>query len=535
MRFIYIILFYTTSIFALSQEMIIDWDECFGSTGIGSVSYAVESKSNSEIISAVLVSGFNEAFSNYHGGTDSWVLILDQHGNIQKERCFGGSENDYIYDIEVYDDNIYLIGQTYSTDGDVISQPVGGYGNIWVIKTDFNLNIIWEKQFGSLGTNRLETAKITTDGGLIILMDFFNAGGGDVSSYYGGTDIWICEINNNGVILWEKTLGNTFQNRASNILRKANGNIVVIGFTNGIGGILEGNYHGDYDIWICELDGINQNIIWQNCYGGSSIEAPSYIAEENLGYFVVGTTKSMDGDIESYFHGFYDAWAFIIDDEGQIIWEKCFGGSGIDTFKNVYKIGESGHFLLGATNSENGDVINNHCPYSLCYTNTWVVELDGNKNIVWNSVFGPIGYDSWHEKNAIKRIGDHDFIISGIVKDSDINTGDVHCEPYPVNNGSSAWLYRLYDPDVGIKELTSSLRLQAYPNPAKSQITFKIPRTSYKSSLIIKDILGNIITELPIYSGQTDIHWNCNQLEKGVYLYQTEIDEKKYRGKFIIN
>lgn len=534
MNNLFTLLFFILPINIYSQEMIVDWDECFGATGLGSISYSIETNYNSDIITSVLVSGDNEAFTNYHGDVDSWILILDEFGNILKERCFGGSARDYIYDIEITEEYIYLIGQTHSTDGDVQSEPIGGYGNLWVVKTDFDLNIIWERQYGCLGTQRLETAKITPEGGLLLLMDFFNGAGGDVSQYYGATDIWISEIDSSGELLWEKTLGNVADNKATDIILKDDGNIVVSGVTNGTGGMIEGNYHGGFDIWMAELNGETKDIIWQNCYGGSSNEFSWSIIEDEFGYFAVGGTKSTDGDVESNFHGVYDAWVIQIDNEGHLIWEHCFGGTDIDSFRNIYKTDTGGYFLFGGTTSEDGDVSNTHCPYANCYANTWVVELDSGKNILWNKVYGPIGYHSWHEKNAIKRIGERDFIIAGVVEDSDIHTGDVDCEPYPVNDGSSAWLYRLYDPEVGILNYKHNLSLNCYPNPAKTQITFELPVSIREGRIQIRDVFGNTIIELPVLKGLTELQWNCSQLSSGVYFYYYKMNDIQHSGKFVI-
>jgi hypothetical protein len=403
--------------------MIVGWDECFGSSAFGSISYAIETNSNSNIITSVLVTEENEAFTNYHGDVDSWVLILDEYGSIILERCIGGSDRDYIFDIEITEDFIYLIGQTHSSDGDVQSESIGGYGNVWVVKTDFDLNIIWERQYGCLGTQSFKTAKITPEGNLLLLMDFFNAGGGDVSQYYGATDIWICEIDSSSDLLWEKTMGNVADNRANEIILKEDGNIIVSGVTAATGGMIEGNYHGGFDIWVVELDGETKDIIWQNCYGGTDDDFSMSIIEDEFGFFIVGSTESTDGDVESYLHGLSDAWAFQVDNYGQLLWEHCFGGTGGELIRNVYKTNSGGYFLFGGTDSEDGDVNNDHCPYAICHANTWVVELDSDKNIIWNNVFGPIGYNSWHEKNAIKRIGERDFFVAGVQRTNTIGLG----------------------------------------------------------------------------------------------------------------
>jgi hypothetical protein len=87
---------------------------------------------------------------------------------------------------------------------------------------------------------------------------------------------------------------------------------------------------------------------------------------------------------------------------------------------------------------------------------------------------------------------------------------------------------------VGIGEVQQK-QLKTYPNPAISQITFELPLISKESFLSIKDIYGKTIIELPIARVQSQIIWDCNNISKGVYFYQTEINGEVYRGKIIIN
>jgi len=533
MKYIFICIFIYLSSLSYGQDMIVDWGECFGANYSNSYGRAIEVLPNESIVTTIVVTDYNEAFTDYHGDADAWVLILDNTGNIVNDKCFGGGAEDVFQDIEVYDDYIYFIGYTQSTDGDVQSEPIGGYVDLWVVKTDFDLNIIWERRYGCLGTQQFESAKVTEEGGLVLLMDFFGSGGGDVSQYYGDTDIWVCKIDANGDILWEKTLGNTEGNYASNVLLTEDNKTIIIGETNYSGGMVECNCHGMRDIWVIELDNNTQEILWQGCYGGSENDAAVSILKDNSDYLIVGGTRSSDGDILSFNHGEGDAWVFQIDSGGQLVWERCFGGSGGEHIKKIYKTEDNGYFLFGVTSSEDGDVNNTNCPYPFCRTSAWVIELDSAKNMLWNGTHGSYDY-SYYKKNGIKRVGERDFIIAGIVGDQGTHLGDVDCDPYPIKNGYSAWIYRFYDPNVGLDNLFSS-SLKTYPNPAINQVFIELPEHSGNAEIKILDIFGNSITQLKAYNKQTQILWDCSNVTRGVYFYQTEIGDMVYRGKVLVN
>ena len=454
----------------------------------------------------------------------------------------GGGGSDIFQDIEIYDNYIYFIGYTTSSyDGDVQSEPVGGAFDLWVVKTDFELNIIWERRYGSLGVQELHTAKVTEEGGLVLLMDFFQSGGGDVSEYYGNTDIWVCEIDADGEILWEKTLGNAYGTFAGSVMQTEDGKTIVLGEMDISGGMVECQGHNDNgtrDIWIVGLDETGE-VLWQNCLGGTDWEVGFDIIEDNGGYTFIGLTKSHNGDV-SYNHGDEeqsDLWLVHIDDTGNLLWEKCFGGTDIDSGRQLYKTADNGYFLIGVSDSKDGDVNHVNCPSIYCAGNTWVIETNSNRDIIWNRTYGPQAFDSYHTMNAVKRIGERDFMIAGIIHENNNHSGDVDCEPYPIHNGNSAWIYRLYEPDTsGL----SNLSLKTYPNPAKNHIFIDLPPDSYREhndimQIEILDIFGHSIKQIQVYAEQTQVLWDCQNIAAGVYFYQTEINGVVYRGKIVLN
>jgi len=172
-----------------------------------------------------------------------------------------------------------------------------------------------------------------------------------------------------------------------------------------------------------------------------------------------------------------------IDDTGNLLWENCYGGSGIDDARQVYKTANNGYLLFGASDSRDGDVNQVNCPYTACYTNTWVIDVD--------------------------------------------------CEPYPINNGKSAWVYRLYDPLDGVNSL-SYASLKTYPNPANNQLFIDLPEHHNKVEIEIIDVFGHAIKKINALAQQTQVLWDCTNVATGVYFYQSEINGVVYRGKIVV-
>jgi hypothetical protein len=85
--------------------------------------------------------------SGNHGMQDAWVCKIDATGNIQWQKCFGGSDMDFGQHIINTLDGGYLVGcYTESSDGDVTGYH--GKGDVLIIKLDQAGNIQWKKTMG---------------------------------------------------------------------------------------------------------------------------------------------------------------------------------------------------------------------------------------------------------------------------------------------------------------------------------------------------------------------------------------------------
>ena len=103
-------------------------------------------------------------------------------------------------------------------------------------------------------------------------------------------------------------------------VRNTGGGQIVIGWTDSVGA-------GDRDAWVVKLDA-DGNPERQRAFGGPGRdEAHSVeVAAGGLqlpGYLVVGVT-------ESFGAGGEDIWALRLDESGNVLWEKTYGGTGAD-------------------------------------------------------------------------------------------------------------------------------------------------------------------------------------------------------------
>ena len=117
-------------------------------------------------------------------------------------------------------------------------------------------------------------------------------------------------------------------------------------------------------------------IKWQRCLGGSYWdEAHSIQQTSDGGYIVAGYTESNDGDVVGY-HGDWDIWVVKLDENGNIQWQKCLGGSDSDKAYSIQQTSDGGYIVAGLAYSNNGDVYGNHGESDM-----WIVKLDENGNL----------------------------------------------------------------------------------------------------------------------------------------------------------
>ncbi|MCF8229827.1 MAG: T9SS type A sorting domain-containing protein [Bacteroidales bacterium] len=435
-----ILLLILLGFFSVSRSQIdtIVWQNCFGTVELDRP-YTVAQSSNGYLFGiSILKDG--PGISNYHGEADAWIIQSDSTGNVVWERCFGGSSGDRPEKIvPINEQSHYLFNISNSYDGDVQN---GRDGNFWIVKIDNLGNIIWENSFGNRSCYPRD-AILTPDKGLLIMGRIMYAGG-DVSTYYGKNDIWLCKIDSRGHIQWEKTLGNQGQDNAVKIKLASDSTFMMIGGHYESGGMIDCPDLGTdgADVWIVEVD-MGGNIIRQYCYGGSRNDLGHDIIPVDSGYVFVASTNSFDGDI-SVWLGEDDIWVVKLDYWGNIIWEKSIGGSDYEYPVYITQTDDEGFIVMGNTQSNDGDVSGNHINNGGYYDgDIWVVKINSAGELEWQHCFGGKGTERFYGMHTVLKKSDYNYVILG---HAEYASHDVECEvdpnPYYKPYG---WLFEIKD------------------------------------------------------------------------------------------
>src|SRR5690606_4032704 len=119
----------------------------------------------------------NDKRENSRGGADAGVIGVDTLGNKLWDKTYGGTSIEHFSQAHALQDGIVFIGTSASDLGFENSEKsFGGSSDIWVVKTDFNGNKIWDKTYGDFGDEFVNNSKIV--GNKLIIAGL--SGGGSI-------------------------------------------------------------------------------------------------------------------------------------------------------------------------------------------------------------------------------------------------------------------------------------------------------------------------------------------------------------------
>jgi len=95
-----------------------------------------------------------------------------------------------------------------------------------------------------------------------------------------------------------------------------------------------------------------------------------------------------------------DLWLIKIDNNGNKVWDKTFGGSGSDEGYAIVQSADDGFVIIGYTAS-----------YGAGSNDVWLVKRDSNSDKPWDKTFGGANYDA---ARSIVQLNDGKWVITKI-------------------------------------------------------------------------------------------------------------------------
>jgi len=298
-----------------------------------------------------------------------WIMKLDSQGN-NISNIFEGEKNYNLANSIVFteDGNFIAAGESNWLHCPSCNEQ----GKAWIAKINPDLHIIWEKYLGDDENNSIEQI-------LSINSQGFTVSGLTNSSETSEFNAWFAFLDWKGNYFWSKEYNNLFQDKATCILYLEEKGFLVAGHS-------QSRTMNKNDAWILKLT-MDGNIEWEKHFTGSGINVINRIIPSvDSGILAVGYTTSKGV-------GWQDAWVIQLDKDGNLEWEKTFGGDKKDIIVSAIKTNKNKYLLAGNTSSGSKGKI----------SNAWVIQLDKDGNLEWEKTFG----------------GDKQIITTGIINKDD--------------------------------------------------------------------------------------------------------------------
>ena len=334
------------------------WKKSYGGSGWDQLNSLVSTPDG-----GALFGGYTT--SNGSGNIDMYLVRVDPQGKMLWENSYGGLKADILESLILMPDGGALLGGYTSSSG--------AGGDIYIVRIDERGNKLWEKTYGGLGRDAVESLVLTPDGGAL-LGGYTSPGVGDevwlkeklktqtvkqIMSEAGNNDMYLIRVDEQGNKLWEKR----YDKSRSDVLRS-----LVLTPDGGalLGGSVQPSDLTSQDMYLVRVDK-NGNKLWEKTYGGTDRdEIRSLALTSDGGALLAGTTTSSGA-------GATDMYLIRVDESGNKLWEKTYGGANHDHLTSIVITQDGGALLGGATKSSGAGNL---------------VRIDKLGNILWEKTYG---------------------------------------------------------------------------------------------------------------------------------------------------
>ncbi len=240
-----------------------------------------------------------------------WLVKTDENGNMQWNKSFGDSQGVYEANslVQTSDGGYAIAGDFAGFTG---YTGLGGW-NFLFIKTDSEGNLLWTKLYGSPDDDRAEAIVQTTDGGYAL------AG---CTSIPGNTPrYWLVKTDSAGIMQWNQSYSESLWNWAYGMVQTSDGGYVLVGTESE-------NLGGGDAIWLVKTDALG-NMQWNRNIGNHTSWATSVIQTSDGGYAIADDNPSFQ--------------LVKTDSEGQVQWMY---NSTIQAFATVVVQAKDGSYVL---------------------------------------------------------------------------------------------------------------------------------------------------------------------------------------------
>lgn len=307
------------------------------------------------------------------------VYATEVAPTIRNIQNLGGTGNDQFRSVTAVDNGYVAIGQSDSTDGDFDDLNKGKSDGI-IAKYDVNYTKVWNKNFGGSEEDYFRGVTKSPNGSIAV--GYSKSIDGDLTGLNKGSwDAVIVNYDSQGNILWNKNFGGSYTDYFLAIDNAPDGYIVV-GQSSSTNQDLAGLNKGNFDAIIVKYD-FDGNVVWNKNFGGSNIDRFYNVITVEDGYIAIGNSASNDQDVSEMNNGMQDAIIVKYDLEGNVLWNKNFGSASDDYFYGITKDNQE-YIAVGTISNAEG------------INSATIVCYEENGNLQWDKTYGGSNNDYFY-------------------------------------------------------------------------------------------------------------------------------------------
>lgn len=327
------------------------------------------------------------------GDLDYWVWKMDERGEMEWQKSFGGSGTDFLQSIKLtVDGGFILAGNSDSPQGKQKKAAGHGLNDFWIIKLDAGGGEQWQQTIGGSGDDVLQSVCQTKDGGFILGGSSSSEKSGDkLSKGYGGMDYWLVKLNKDGAIEWQKDFGGKYFDELRSIEQTRDNGYILGGYSNSpeSGSKLYDNI-GIGDYWVLKLDRKGETE-WEKVIGGDG-DDQLYAVHQTYdgGYILGGNSNSQANNTKSKGNGKgTDFWIVKLDDAGEMKWQETYDFGTSDILTSIVENKDHTLLLGGYAMSEPGTKKDDKG------INDFIaLKISEKGNVLWDKTVGSDGDDA---------------------------------------------------------------------------------------------------------------------------------------------
>ena len=482
--------------------------------------------------------------SNVDGADDIFIVEMNTNGLREWGTYHGGNGHDFVTDMQVEADTIYLVGHTTSSNNIATtgahqdSYTANEAGHITLFNTDGQF--LWGTYFGDAQNNSIEGVAITSNAiiatGRTTSSSGISTTGSHQETFGGFTDGFITSFSKSGVQNWGSYYGGQYTDVAKDIVLDTSNGFFIVGNTSSENNIsTPGSYQetrlSSDQGFLVHFDKDGERL-WGSYTGGTGADYLSAVEKDSRGFVILGgnttstdeiaTPNTYQATLNSAYDGFIQRFNF----DGTYDWGTYLGGPGnedilsieIDQKNNIIATGSTNQndtiFSIGNSlnNQYNGGSLDGFIAY-LCQQNPVEIYYDNDTLFTLGNADE---YEWYLDGEPINEFGS--YIVPQEDGDYTVNTS---------TNGNCSITSETYvHSTISLNQLKSE-DSNVYPNPTEGII---IVENKTLSDIYVSDLTGR---KLHTYENVKSVSIDLTMFSNGSYIITIK-NEREIMQKTVI-